>query len=79
MIGSFSTNPEVDEIILNKENLRPEYSQTEDTTIDDDFRLQCEERKETLCGTVVVCNSGCKCSGWKKVCNRCAKSAVQAG
>jgi len=40
VIGSFSTDPEEDEIILNEENLRPEYSQTEDTATDDDFPLQ---------------------------------------
>ena len=40
VIESFSTDPEEDEIILNKENLRSEYSQTKDTAIDDDFRLQ---------------------------------------
>ncbi|XP_020630864.1 uncharacterized protein LOC110067860 [Orbicella faveolata] len=40
VIGSFSTDPEEDEIILNEENLRPEYSQTEDTGTYDDFPLQ---------------------------------------
>lgn len=40
VIGSFSTDPEEDEIILNEENLRPEYSQTEDTATYDDFPLQ---------------------------------------
>jgi len=40
VIGSFSTDPEEDEIILNEENLRPQYSQTEDTATYDDFPLQ---------------------------------------
>jgi len=39
VIESFSTDPE-DEIILNEENVRPDYSQTEDTATYDDFRLQ---------------------------------------
>ena len=39
-IGSFSTDPEEEEIILNEENLRPQYSQTEDMATYDDFRLQ---------------------------------------
>lgn len=89
MIGSFSTNPEVDEIILNKENLRPEYSQTEDATIDDDFRLQvatrnlkrnqkCQEvDRETRFGTAYKCKPGCICSDCKvcKVCEVCKKCA----
>ena len=40
MIESSSTDPKEDEIILNEKNLRPEYGQTEDTAISDDFRLQ---------------------------------------
>lgn len=71
-IGSFSTDPEEDEIILNKENLRPEYSQTKGATVDDDFRLQVASRsprgnrkclvpfKEISSGTVFTCNPGCK-------------------
>ena len=40
VIGSFTTDPEEEEIILNEENLRPQYSQTEDMATYDDFRLQ---------------------------------------
>ena len=40
VIASFSTDPEEDETIMNEENFRPEYSQTEDTATYDDFRLQ---------------------------------------
>jgi len=40
VIVSFSTDLEEDETIMNEENFRPEYSQTEDTATYDDFRLQ---------------------------------------
>ena len=40
VIRFFSTDLDEDDIILNEENLRPEYSQTEDTATFDDFRLQ---------------------------------------
>ena len=58
VIGSFPTDPEEDKIILNKENLRPEYSQTEDTAIYDDFRLQGVMRnlrkKNSICDGVTL-------------------------
>ena len=85
VIGSFSTNPEVDEIILNKENLRPVYSQTEDTAINDDFRPQgimCNlrdatskkcvaPRKATKYGSALFYGSECICS--VSVCKKCVR------
>ena len=80
-IGSFSTDPGEDEIILNEENLRPEYSQTKDTAIDDHFRLQGdmpnhrEERDDCVAGRyrhsseypfTVKCKSKCQCSDCKE-------------
>ena len=86
VIESFSTDPEEDEIILNKENLRPEYSQTEDTAIDDDFRLQramfnLREKKnecpikvgEKKYGTMHWCDTGCIC----KKCALCVREGKQ--
>ena len=68
VIGSFSTDPEKDEIILNEENLR----QTEDKATYDDFRLQekkdfREERrscyKTSVAGDVksFECEAHCRC------------------
>ena len=80
-IGSFSTDLGADEIIPNEENLRPEYSQTKDTAIDDHFRLQgdmpnhkgerdeCVERRLRFSPKYpffVKCKSKCKCSDYKR-------------
>ena len=75
MIGSFSNDPEEDEIILNEGNLRPEYSQTEDTAIDDDFQLPgimrnnrgkldgcIESSRKTPYGAAHKCKPGSLCS-----------------
>ena len=83
VIGSFSTDPEEDNIILNEENLRPEYSQTEDTATHDGFRLQgimsslkekraeCAERElgYSNVGFVSKCTEDCFC----KSCETCAR------
>jgi len=89
VIGSFSTDPEEEEIILNEENLRPQYSETEDMATHDVFRLQgimsnlrekrnnCKEKTQFLDGRPVhKCRDDCICES----CARCVlKSAVQAG
>ena len=83
VIGSFSTDPEEDEFILNEEKLRPVYSQTEDTEIDGDFRPQgikrnlrdatskkcVAPRKATQYGSTLVCGSECISS--VSVCKTC--------
>lgn len=70
VIGSISSDPEEDEILLNKETLRPEYSQTEDTAMYDDFRPQgimrnLRERSRNNCGKIFRPTSNgymtCKC------------------
>ena len=87
VIGSFSTDPGEDEIILKEENLRPEYSQTEDMATYDDFRLHGsmsnlrENKKDcdpiqmfTNSGVVGVCSGNCKCTNcvsWSR-CYKCA-------